>query len=147
MNAEIKNGNLIITIQMQALGANDPNAYDKSRIVQVPKMPAEGEKRLRAALALCGLPDDLRRMIEEYLILAEMKAWLDAQEITIAHLEALLEDRELDLRRLLRAANYELTHHSGLDTLACVAADVGVYEEEKQEEDDANRLQNKLETN
>ena len=51
--------------EVQTYGSNDPNAYDKGRIVQVPKMP--GDRRLRAALMLGGLPDDLRQMIEEVL--------------------------------------------------------------------------------
>jgi len=51
--------------EIQMCGENDHNAYDKGRIVQVPKMP--GEKRLHTALALGGLPNDLRLMIEEVL--------------------------------------------------------------------------------
>jgi len=62
---DVKRATCNMREEVQALGANDPNAYDKGRIVQVPTMP--GEKRLKAALMLGALPDDLRQMIEEVL--------------------------------------------------------------------------------
>ena len=62
---DVKRAKCNMREEVQAYGGNDPNAYDKGRIVQIPKMP--GDRRLRAALILGGLPDDLRQMIEEVL--------------------------------------------------------------------------------
>ena len=62
---DVKRAKCNMREEVQTYGSNDPNAYDKGRIVQVPKMP--GDRRLRAALMLGGLPDDLRLMIEEVL--------------------------------------------------------------------------------